>query len=64
MQSERCRGSTATADGEINLATTPGELVEIEKRILTATRKHNEFLKELGLPLLPLSDSNSSKKIE
>ena len=28
-------------------------LMEIESTIQTATAKHNEFLKELGMPLLP-----------
>jgi type I restriction enzyme M protein len=45
--------STAIAKAEIDLGSTHGELVEIESKILMATRKHNEFLKELGLPLLP-----------
>jgi type I restriction enzyme M protein len=48
--------STALADSEIDLAATHTELVEIENTIVTATRKHNEFLKELGLPPLPLPD--------
>ncbi|MEA3192238.1 MAG: type restriction enzyme protein [Betaproteobacteria bacterium] len=45
--------STATPDEEIDLATTHGELVKIETAVRTAAAKHNEFLKELGLPLLP-----------
>ncbi len=45
--------STAIAETEIDLAATHAELVEIEAAIKTATAKHNEFLKELGLPLLP-----------
>ena len=32
-----------------------GELVSLEEQIVTATNKHNKFLKVLGLPLLPLS---------
>jgi type I restriction enzyme M protein len=47
--------STATAEEEIDLAATHGELVKIEKAIAAATDKHNQFLKELGLPLLPSS---------
>jgi type I restriction enzyme M protein len=47
--------STAVAEAEIDLAKTHAELVEIEQRIRTATGKHNEFLKQLGLPLLPLA---------
>jgi type I restriction enzyme M protein len=45
--------STAIAESEINLATTHRDFVQIEKKIQVATRKHNEFLKELGLPLIP-----------
>ena len=46
--------STAKAETEIDLAATHAELVRIEGKIRRATPKHNEFLKELGLPLLPL----------
>ncbi len=45
--------STATAEAEIDLASTHDELVQIEKSIRSATEKHNGFLKELGLPPLP-----------
>ena len=45
--------STAKQETEIDLTATHGELIEIEKRIRSATEKHNAFLKELGLPLLP-----------
>jgi type I restriction enzyme M protein len=45
--------STAVAEAEIDLAATHAQLVEIEVKIQDATAKHNEFLKELGLPLLP-----------
>jgi len=45
--------STATAEQEIKLKATNGKLVEIEKRIQDATRKHNEFLKELNQAPLP-----------
>ena len=45
--------STATAEEEIELEETNAKLVEIENAIQTAAAKHNEFLKELGLPLLP-----------
>jgi type I restriction enzyme M protein len=47
--------STAMAEAEIDLAETHKKLVEIEGRIQSATDKHNQFLKELGLPLLPRS---------
>ena len=45
--------STATAEQEIDLSAVNAELVEIEKSVREATAKHNEFLKELRLPLLP-----------
>jgi type I restriction enzyme M protein len=45
--------STAEAEEEIDLASTHAELVAIDKSIQKATAKHNKFLKELGLPLLP-----------
>jgi type I restriction enzyme M protein len=48
--------STATAEEEIDLAATHAELVEIERAIQTATRKHNAFLKELNLPTLPSAE--------
>jgi type I restriction enzyme M protein len=47
--------STAVAEPEIDLAETHRQLVEIEKTVRKATAKHNEFLKELGLPVLPSS---------
>jgi type I restriction enzyme R subunit len=45
--------STAQEEAEIDLAATHAELVTIERDIRTATAKHNQFLQELGLPLLP-----------
>ena len=54
--------STAVGEEEIDLAATHEELVEIEKAIQKATAKHNEFLKELGLPLLPSGDSDRLRK--
>ena len=45
--------STAVGEEEIDLQATNADLVEIETAINTATGKHNDFLKELGLPLLP-----------
>ncbi len=45
--------STATAEAEIDLAATQSQLVEIEKRVQDATRKHNDFLRQLGLAPLP-----------
>ena len=45
--------STAEDEVEIDLAATHAELVTIEGAVRTATAKHNEFLKELGLSPLP-----------
>ena len=46
--------STATAEEEIDLTALHTDLVNIEERIVNATNKHNQFLKELGLPPLPV----------
>jgi type I restriction enzyme M protein len=45
--------STATAEAEIDLQAVNTELRDIEQAISAARDKHNTFLKELGLPLLP-----------
>jgi type I restriction enzyme M protein len=45
--------STALEEAEVDLVSTHAELVRIEGEVAKATAKHNEFLKELGLPLLP-----------
>jgi type I restriction enzyme M protein len=45
--------STAVAEEEIDLSAVNADLVSLEQKIDAATKKHNEFLKELGLPLLP-----------
>jgi type I restriction-modification system DNA methylase subunit len=45
--------STAVREPEIILKDTHGDLVEVEKAIVAATDKHNKFLKDLGLDLLP-----------
>ena len=45
--------STAEPETENDLAATHQELVKIEESIQEATARHNEFLKELGLPPLP-----------
>ena len=45
--------STAVGEEEIDLGATNVALVDLEKSIREATAKHNEFLKALGLPLLP-----------
>jgi type I restriction enzyme M protein len=45
--------STAVGEAEIDLAANQAQLQEIGNAIQTATEKHNQFLKELGLPSLP-----------
>lgn len=45
--------STAVGEEEISLEATNQTLVDIERDIQKALNKHNGFLKELGLPLLP-----------
>lgn len=45
--------STAVGEEEIDLAANHKKLVEIEGKILNATRAHNQFLEQLGLPSLP-----------
>jgi type I restriction enzyme M protein len=54
--------STAVNEEEIVLEDIHTELIRIEEDIRKATSKHNEFLKELGKPLLPSNESSSSKK--
>jgi len=45
--------STVQAEEEIDLAAVHAQLTALDRKIKTATTKHNRFLKELGLPLLP-----------
>jgi type I restriction enzyme M protein len=45
--------STAVGEAEIDLEATQQKLMAIEKEIAEAKAKHNAFLKELGLKLLP-----------
>lgn len=45
--------STAVPEAQIDLGTVHSELVSLEQKIDEARDKHNAFLKELGLPLLP-----------
>lgn len=45
--------STAVEDEEIDLQAVNEKLVDIEKKIIEARDRHNVFLKELGLPLIP-----------
>ncbi len=47
--------SISIPEEEIDIQTVNIELVELEKKIVEATEKHNNFLKELGLPVIPLS---------
>lgn len=46
--------STVQDEEEIDLTDVNASLVEIEKRVKAATAHNNEYLKELGLPLLPI----------
>jgi type I restriction enzyme M protein len=48
--------STAEQEIAIDLSDTHKELIEIENQVREATAKHNMFLQELGLPLLPTAD--------
>ncbi|MFN8382084.1 MAG: type I restriction-modification system subunit M [Anaerolineales bacterium] len=45
--------STATEEEEIDLGAVHGQLQALEEKIADAKKKHNEFLKDLGLPPLP-----------
>ena len=45
--------STTIAEEEVNLSEVFKQLQGIEQDIAIAKNKHNSFLKELGLPLLP-----------
>jgi len=45
--------STSAPEEGIDLLAVHGTLEGLEKKIGVAFNKHNEFLKELGLPLLP-----------
>jgi len=45
--------STEEAEEEIDLTVVNSELVSLEQKIKAATNRHNDFLKELGLPSLP-----------
>ena len=45
--------STAEPEREIDLACVHKDLVDVEQEIRAATRKHNKYLAELGLSLLP-----------
>lgn len=45
--------STAVGAAEIDLKAVHAELLSLDQKIKESTAQHNEFLKELGLPLLP-----------
>lgn len=45
--------STAVAEAEVSLKAIHAQIVDLDLKIKTATLLHNEFLKELKLPLLP-----------
>jgi len=45
--------STAGSKAEIDLAATHAELVKLDDELRAAKNRHNAFLQELGLPLLP-----------
>ena len=47
--------STAVGEEEIDLEATHSDLVKIEESLAAAKDLHNTFLKELGLPLLPIN---------
>jgi type I restriction enzyme M protein len=46
--------STAKPEEQIDLSVINQSLIEIEKEIVNSTKEHNKYLKELGLPPLPL----------
>ena len=48
--------STAVQEEEISLRDTQAQLVDIQKQVREATLRHNEFLKQLGLSVLPSGD--------
>lgn len=45
--------STAEAEKEINLATVYADLLAAEQKIAVAKERHNQYLAEFKLPLLP-----------
>lgn len=47
--------NTAEPEQEVDLQAVHAELEELEQKIHAALNKHNAFLKELGLPILPKS---------
>ena len=47
--------STAKPEEAIDLMLISHEIIELEKKIISATQTHNKFLEELGLPSLPIN---------
>jgi type I restriction enzyme M protein len=45
--------STSVADEEIELQAVNERLLSLEEQVVNAKERHNQFLRELGLPLLP-----------
>lgn len=56
--------STAEPEPEIDLAATHQYLMKSETQIRESTARHNEFLKELGLPPLPAQNELSTEDSE
>jgi type I restriction enzyme M protein len=52
--------STAVAEEEIDLAANHRRLVDLEQNIQVARLRHNEYLRELGLDLLPPIDASKT----
>ena len=53
--------STAEPEPEVDLSATHKHLVELEEQVQDAAAKHNAFLEELGLPLLPASNTKTTR---
>lgn len=53
--------STAKEDVKIDLLQVNQKLIELEDRIADATKRHNDFLAELGLPLITKAKENGTK---
>ena len=51
--------STAKPEEPVDLQQVHGELTSLADKITKATERHNTFLKELGLPILPLAQEKS-----
>lgn len=49
--------STAKPEEKVDLKVVNDQLISLEKNIIASTNKHNQFLEELGLPLLPMGKS-------